>query len=89
MSKRCYKIYFLKKSATLNKEDARKFVIDILRHFGGLSLLSAASVTSRPDATIEISSMDDTVSDLVHCAVALCGSYQELKCRIQEVERSG
>jgi len=84
MPRRCYKISFLRKSASLSRDDTRKFVTDVMKSFGGLALLSMATVAVRQDGTVEINGLDAHALDLAHSAMALCGSYQEMKCCIRE-----
>lgn len=82
-----FKIEFTKKSAKLNSESCKKFGIEILKNFGGLSLLSNLTVTSRNENTIEINCEED-VSSVVSGAMALCGSYQETNIKITEEKSS-
>lgn len=83
LCKKRYKIFFLKKSAKINKEALKKFVIETLRCFGGCSLLSTLSVTSFEDGIVEISVIKGS-TPLVDTAMTLCGICNEMKCCIKK-----
>jgi hypothetical protein len=80
-----YKIHFLKRTAKLNKECAKAFALDILKEFGGLSLLSNVTIVATDESTFKINCEKDSVKS-VQAAFATQGSYQEMKCCIREVE---
>ena len=78
-----YKIFFLKRTAKLNKETIKIFAIEILKEFGGLTLLSNLSVSALDDNIFKIICEEDSVK-LVQVAFILTGSYLDNKfCFIQ------
>lgn len=83
--KRVYKLFPLRKAANIPAEDVKKFMVETLRNFGGLSLLSLVSLSVAQNGSIEINSLDEESADLAHSALALCGTYREMKCSIREV----
>ncbi len=85
MAKTLYKVFFLKKTAKLNKESIKKFISEILKNFGGISLLSTVSIISFDDSTFEISSIDKESARIANSALSLCGQYQTMKCCIREI----
>ncbi len=80
MALKSYKLAFLKKTAKINKESTKKFVCEILKEFGGLSILSSVSVTVFYECIFQINALDDDTSNIAHCGLSLCGEYKEMKC---------
>ena len=80
-----FKIQFLKKSAKLGKESTKEFVLNILKDFGGLSLLSNVSVTSNEESRFKVNCEDEAIN-LVRAAFITCGVYKEVNCKFIETE---
>ena len=80
-----YKIQFLKRTAKLSKEATKTFVLDILKEFGGLSLLSNVNVISTEESLFKVNCEKESVKE-VEAALVTCGSYQEMKCCIREIK---
>lgn len=74
-----FKIQFLKRTAKLNKDATKIFALEILKEFGGLSLLSNVVVSCLAENTFKVTCEKEVLS-LVQAAFITCGSYQETKC---------
>ena len=79
-----YKIEFLKRTAKLNKDATKAFAIDILKDFGGLTLLSNLNVSAVCDCEILVT-CENEIAKMVHAAFISCGTYQEMKCCFKEI----
>jgi len=84
MANRKYKLVFIKKSAKISKESFQSFIIDILKSFGGLSLLSNIKIVSLEDSILEIEA-EDSVIDQAHVSLMMCGHYKGIECCFREI----
>ena len=85
MKKAKFELTFLKKTAKINGKILKDFVVDVLKEFGGLNLLSNVTIGNLEENSIEISVTDDFAS-MACTAFTMCGSYKDLKCCFKEVE---
>lgn len=83
MQKVRYGLEFSKRTASLGRESLKTFVVDTLREFGGLSLLSNVLV-SCPEANMVEVTMPKECVNLVHSALTMCGRYQDTACCFKE-----
>ena len=60
------------------------FALDILKEFGGLSLLSNVNVVSTDESLFKVNCEKGSIKE-VQAAFVTCGSYQEMKCCIREI----
>lgn len=83
MQKVRYELEFCKRTATLGRELLKTFVMDTLREFGGLSLLSNVLVSCPEPNVVEVAMPKECVN-LVHSALTMCGRYQNTACCFKE-----
>lgn len=75
-----FKLVFIKKSAKLSKEALQLFVLEIIRAFGGLSLLSNLKISCYEDSTLSIEALSKESMAEANVALILCGGYKEIEC---------
>lgn len=74
-----YEVIFEKKSAKIKDQKLNEFTCEILKNFGGLSLLSNIKISSSLNNRIELSVEDESVN-LVHTALIMCGRWNSINC---------
>lgn len=80
-----YRICFLKRTAKLNKDALKTFAIEVLKEFGGLSLLSNLTVSALDENIFRVK-CDKEIIKMVQASFITCGCYLENKCRFTQID---
>lgn len=78
-----YKIFLVKKSAQINRQNLSEMVKDIFTLFGGESLMSNISIACQDDNTFEVNCPKESMH-IIRGALALNGKYKGIPCCFRE-----